>query len=189
MAGYYAPVQQHEFEFYENTQIAPFNTHNATEYQDYSSQIKRLAGYDRDSLATGVDLKLNLGDDLALNGNGDLELETGSALVQNALARRLATPPGGYQRYIYIGDELISLDEDYGNPLYYMLSQIDPEKDSYTITQTLKKAAEPEVRVSDVSVRRFIIHPKTNRYILELHYRIKSNQELYALELEMDRSN
>ena len=190
MPQYYVPIPEtHDLEFYHNTQIEPFYTNQAQEHQEFSTEVRSLPGYDRDSLATGVDLKLNPGEDLVLNSNGDLELETGSQLVQNALARRMATPPGGYQRYIYVGGRLENLNEDYGNPLYYMLSQTGIWEQTNVVEQIVKKAAVGEVRVTDVQVKKFYAQPNTGTFTLELHYRIKSNQELYALEMEINGSN
>jgi len=177
--------EQPPIQFYENSQTEAFLTSQAKEYLP-PIPSRRLPGYDRDSLATGVDIKLNPGEDLAVSPNGDLELETGSELVQNALARRLATPPRGYRRYIFTGDSVVLLDETYGNPVYSLLSQPSKLHPKETIASLLKEAAQQEPRVSKVIIKTLYLEDNGTRMVVQLHYQIKSNDELYQLDLEFN---
>jgi hypothetical protein len=177
--------EQPPIQFYEDSQTEAFLTNQAKEYLP-PIPSRRLPGYDRDSLATGVDIKLNPGDDLAVNPNGDLELETGSELVQNALARRLATPPRGYRRYVFTGDSVVLLDETYGNPVYSLLSQPSTHHQEEAITSLIKEAAQREPRVSKVTIKTLYLADRGNRMVVQLHYQIKSNDELYQLDLEFN---
>jgi len=183
---YRRPRPPYSTPFLPNTQNEAMASHPAVEVSQ--DQLRTLLpGYERDPAATGVDLKLIPGDDLAVNSRGDLELQAGSELIESALARRLATPPHGYKRY-FIGLSGVEVwDAAYGNELYTILSSTDYWGKEEDIAKLVEKAAAGEPRIDDVTVTRILPVPNKGSMAITLEYRIKSNQELYEMNLELQQ--
>ena len=180
MLSYRPPKPQPTLPFYHSYGEITFASHPAVE----PTQPQPM-GYERDSAATGIDLKLIPGDDLTVSSSGDLELQTGSRLIEEALSRRLATPPAGYRRFVLTGKEVTVVDEGYGNPLYELLSA-NIEESVDEVAELVRRAAQQEKRVDDVVVTNLQTEQKQGQVFIELRYRIKSNQELYDLSLELN---
>ena len=144
--------------------------------------LRTLPGYERDSLATGVDIDLHPGEDLVTTNSGDLALATGAKMIQEALARRLATPLGGYTRHVPWSEKWVTLDEGYGNPLYEYLSSYHAAEEEQVVKEVIA-AASLEPRIDEVKLEYIRLNNEQARLELTLRYRIKSNEELYNLNL------
>lgn len=147
--------------------------------------VKEYSVYPREAGATGVDMLLYPGGDLAVSNTGDLVLASGAELVQEAIARRMATPPFGYQRYIAYKDEYLLQDSFYGNPLYNYLSNYLPEQDDDLIRE-IEDAARQEPRISSVKVTSYEFVNYKSELSVSLTYTLKSNQEMYNLTVSFN---
>lgn len=131
---------------------------------------------------TGVDIALADGD-LQVSPTGDLMLVGGTRLVQEALLRRLSTAPFGYLRPVFYKDEVLVLDEDYGNPAYVRLSLPIRETEVSEICHDVATTAAKEHRISNIQVT-----PKPSldltRIEIELQYEIKNEAETYLIAIK-----
>lgn len=119
--------------------------------------------------------------DLAVTSTGDLATIGGEALVVAALERRLTTAPYGYRRLVRYKQTWVTLDPEYGNPLYWRLSQNLDEYDYDDLSQELLSCAEQEQRITDISVED--IRQQGSYLHIQLRYTLPKTTRIQSLFL------
>lgn len=132
--------------------------------------------------ATGRDLKFADNGDLGVDEDGDLQVTFGTELIEEALLRRLYTPPNGYVRQVYDiqRDEVVNIGEDYLNNTYRYLST-GSTRASKGILDALNQIGKEEDRIDYVGSR-LEKSLQAGELNFTFSYRVKTEQQLRHLK-------
>lgn len=124
-----------------------------------------------------IDLAI-LDGDLSIK-NGRIALEVGDNVIGNSIIRRLSTPINIYSRTILQGDDVVTLDEDYGNPAYNLTaldSNLVIERMRNALAESLQK--DPRIIVNSISFQESI--PNVN---IVIDYTVKGSNTSQTLTI------
>jgi len=124
------------------------------------------------------------GGDIAIAADSDFVIRSGVNEIVESLKRRLSTPRAFYERWILDVDGLSSIDSDYGNPVFGILSE--PMTSSWLRSMldfiTLTVNQEDRVNLVDVSVGS--ISPQSGSVTFVIEYKIIGSDIVYSMQLE-----
>ena len=124
------------------------------------------------------------GGDIAIAADSDFVIRSGVNEIVESLKRRLSTPRAFYERWILDVDGLSSIDSDYGNPVFGILSE--PMTSSWLRSMldfiTLTVNQEDRVNLVDVSVGS--ISPQSGSVTFVIDYKIIGSDIVYSMQLE-----
>jgi hypothetical protein len=124
------------------------------------------------------------GGDIAIAADSDFVIRSGVNEIVESLKRRLSTPRAFYERWILDVDGLSSIDSDYGNPVFGILSE--PMTSSWLRSMldfiTLTVNQEDRVNLIDVSVG--FISPQSGSVTFVIEYKIIGSDIVYSMQLE-----